>query len=132
MDKIYIKPEDKKDAIFLPASQRKQDTAIHGCADELYILYYNNNADYGNGCFEIQILDRETLLKIILIAKNDYKLFFTLLPSYFQNKWKYVEKRNTEFGELYNLYNSADFIVSRDGSLKDEYNFIKYWTFKKS
>lgn len=131
MDKMYIRPENEKDAIFLPASQRKQDTAIHGCVDELYILYYNNNADCVNGCFEIQILDRKTLLKLILTVKNDYKLFFTLLPSHFQNKWKYVEKRSAEFDELYRLYNSADFIVSRDGSLKEEYEFIKNWIFKK-
>lgn len=70
MDKMYIRPEDEKDAIFLPASQRKQNVAIHGCVDELYVLYYNGNADYGNGCFEIQILDRETLLKLILTVKK--------------------------------------------------------------
>ena len=34
ISKMYIQPESENNAIFLPASQRTQDTAIHGCINE--------------------------------------------------------------------------------------------------
>ena len=38
--------EDGVDAVFLPGK-------IHGCEDELYIIYYNASANDEKGCFEI-------------------------------------------------------------------------------
>lgn len=76
MDKSFILPELEKDAIFLPASQRKSGKSIHGCNNELYVLYYNNDANCRNGCFEIQIISREVLKKLFATTKNDYHSFF--------------------------------------------------------
>lgn len=125
MDKSFILPELEKDAIFLPASQRKSGKSIHGCNNELYVLYYNNDANCRNGCFEIQIISREILKKLFAITKNDYHSFFSQLSIFCESR--YVNRGSADFDELYSIYNSADFIVSRDGAIKDEFHFIKEW-----
>ena len=48
---------DGADAVFLPGK-------IHGCEDQLYIIYHNNEANSGKGSFEIEILDYERVLKL--------------------------------------------------------------------
>lgn len=125
MDKSFISPELENDAVFLPATQRNNDKSIHGCDDELYILYYNSDANCRNGCFEIQITNREILTKIFTTVKNDYIQFFTQLQIYCENM--YIDRNSANFEEFYSIYNSADFIVSRDGTIKDEFHFIKEW-----
>lgn len=76
MDKSFILPELEKDAIFLPASQRKSSKSIHGCNNELYVLYYNNDANCRNGCFEIQIISKEVLKKYLQHQKMIIIHFF--------------------------------------------------------
>lgn len=39
-----------------------------------------------------------------------------------------MNRGSANFYELYSIYNSADFIVSRDGTIKEEFHFIKEWT----
>ena len=53
---------DGADAVFLPGK-------IHGCEDQLYIIYHNTEANSGNGSFEIEIIDYERVLK--LAAEKD-------------------------------------------------------------
>lgn len=58
---------------------------------------------------------------------DDYIKFFDYLPQYFEGKWEYADRDTELFQEIYSIYNEADFIVSRDGSLKDEFDFIINW-----
>lgn len=47
------------DAIFLPGK-------IHGCEDQAYIIYYNESGgDSGEGCFEIEVVDKSRLLAFL-------------------------------------------------------------------
>ena len=132
MDKKYIQPECENDAVFLPASLRNGVESLHGCENELYIVYHNNDSNDGNGSFEIEILDYETTLKLYKCTNENYKLFFDLLPYYFKGKWQYIDKGcDTSYDKLYSLYNDADFIVCRDGTVEDEFNFIKQWLMSK-
>lgn len=123
----YVSPKSENDAIFLPASMRKGKLSLHGCDDELYIINYNPNADYYSGDFEVKIIDKFTVLKLCKIVGN-YSEFFEYLPMFFEAKWQYVSRDNSDFNKLFSLFNTADFIVSRDGNISDEFEFIKNWS----
>lgn len=123
---IYVSPKSENDAIFLPASMRKGKTSLHGCEDELYIISYNPNADNYNGDFEIKIIDKITVSKLCKTVSNYFE-FFEYLPMFFEGKWQYASRNDDNFGNLFSLFNTADFIVSRDGDINDEFEFIKNW-----
>ena len=108
---------DEYDAVFLPGK-------IHGAEHHIYIIYYNPNADNENGCFEIEVLDAEGIIKLCEYVNGDAEKFFTLLPEWFQGEWYYCY-RGTELFDCYaSCYNEADFIVGRDGGLESEFNFL--------
>lgn len=109
-----------KDAVFLPGK-------VHGCEDEIYIVYLNPEANNGNGCFEIGICDYETILRLYEDINHDIVDFFEMLPDYFQGKWCYCNAHTEEFDEYAVDYEKADFIVGRDGDERDEFNFIIEW-----
>ena len=108
------------DAIFLPGK-------IHGCEDEIYIVYENPEANEGKGCIEIGICDYETLLRLYENVNHNADDFFDLLPDYFHGKWKYCNAPSTEYDELCDAYETADFIFGRDGCNDEEMNFIVNW-----
>lgn len=108
------------DAVFMPGK-------IHGCEDELYVVYFNEQADEGNGCMEIEIVDYETILKLYKDVEGDYMDFFDLMPDYFQGEWKYEPYGTADFNELCNEYHKADFIDGKDGSEEDKMYFIVNW-----
>lgn len=122
----YVSPKSENDAVFLPASMRKGRKALHGCEDELYIVNYNPNADNYSGDFEIKIIDKITIIRLCKMIDN-YLDFFDYLPMLFEGKWKYISRSDNNFYDLFSIYNSADFIVSRDGEISDEFEFIKNW-----
>lgn len=127
MSSLHILPELENDALFLPASLRSNKPSLHGDNDELYIVYYNNDANDASGCFEIQILDRHTVLRLYNHVGRNCLAFFDYLPLYFENRWQYADRNTPSFDYIYSIYNSADFIVSRDGNLNDEFNYIIQW-----
>lgn len=109
-----------KDAVFLPGK-------IHGCENEIYIVYENPEANDGEGSFEIQVCDYETLLKVYEDAKHDAERFFAIMPDYFQGKWCYCDAPSEEYDSYIEVFEDADFIVGRDGDERDELNFIIEW-----
>ena len=126
-ESIYIPPEQEYDAIFLPSAFRNGKKPVHGCDDEIYIIYCFYRDDSDKRSFEIEVLERDTLLEIIKFSDGNHKIFFENLPDYFNGKWFYLDESDPGFNELYSLYNDADFIVSRDGTTEDEFNFICSW-----
>ena len=117
--------EDGIDAVFLPGK-------IHGCDEELYIIYYNSEANNGNGCWEIEIIDAKRILKIHKIVGDDYNLFFAELADWFHGEWKYCDNGTKTFDELLEAYPMADFVVGRDGGSYEEMQFIVNWAIKTS
>ena len=73
---------DGADAVFLPGK-------IHGCEDQLYIIYHNNEANSGKGSFEIEILDYERVLKLADSKDMCAEVFFEKLSDMFQGEWRY-------------------------------------------
>lgn len=112
------------DAVFMPGK-------IHGCEDELYIIYYNENANDGNGSVEIEIVDYETLLKVYEDADHNADKFFGILPDYFHGRWQYADAPSDEYLSLVAAYETADFIVGRDGDMDAEMKFIIDWAMKR-
>mgnify|MGYP004532126457 FL=1 len=57
------------DAVFLPGK-------IHGCEWQAYIIYFNDCADDGKGCFEIEIIDKERIVDLYKHVDENADLFF--------------------------------------------------------
>lgn len=110
----------RKDAVFLPGK-------IHGCEDEIYIIYENPEANDGKGCFEIEICDYETILEVYEAVKHDAAEFFDLLPDYFHGRWLYANAPSESYNEYVEVYDKADFIFGRDGGIEEEMKFIIKW-----
>lgn len=97
------------DAIFLPGK-------IHGCEDHAYIIYYNESGgDSGEGCFEIEVVDKSRLLALI-----------KKLPDEFENEWFYCPHSHADFSSYADMYPSADFI-STGNDKSAEMNFLVAW-----
>lgn len=111
--------EMTNDAVFLPGT-------VHGCEDEIYIIYFNEDSNDGKGSFEIEICDKYTLKKLLDKTDNADE-FFELLPDYFQGEWRYVNHGTELFNGYAEDYERADFVFGRDGGLKEEYEFVKKW-----
>lgn len=120
-----VEIEDGIDAVFLPGT-------IHGCDDEIYIIYLNSDGNNGDGCWEIEILDYERVLKVYEITGNDCDLFFAELADWFHGEWRYCNSGSEYYDELIELYNTADFIVGKDGNSYEEMLYIVNWAIKTS
>ena len=113
-----------KDAVFLPGK-------IHGCEDEIYIVYLNPDANEGKGSFEVCVCNYETLLEVYEDAKHDAERFNEIMPDYFHGKWWYIDAPSEMYNEYVQSFEDADFIVGRDGDEEDEFNFIIRWAQKR-
>ena len=118
------KIEEGVDAVFLPGK-------IHGCEDELYIIYFNPCACDGKGCWEIEIVDYDRILELYEEVDGNDEEFFALLPDWFQGEWCYCDADHEGFEEYSEIYWEADFIVGRDGIGHDEMMFLVNWARKR-
>lgn len=111
---------DGADAVFLPGK-------IHGCEDQLYIIYHNTEANGGNGSFEIEILDYERVLKLAEEKGMCAEVFFERLSDMFQGEWRYCNSDSEDYWNFVEDYFNADFIFGRDGDATEEFEFIVNW-----
>ena len=111
---------DGADAVFLPGK-------IHGCEDQLYVIYHNNEANSGKGSFEIEILDYERVLKLAEEKDMCAEVFFERLSDMFQGEWRYCNSDSEDYWNFVEDYFNADFIFGRDGEFADEFKFIVQW-----
>ena len=112
--------DNSQDAVFLPGK-------IHGCDYQVYIIYQNEQANEGKGSWEIEVIDYIRILKLYEEVNGDANDFFDLLPDLFQNEWRYRDKGMDGYDELEKAYSTADFIIGRDGDIKDELDFLVVW-----
>ena len=120
MDSRGSMNDNSQDAVFLPGK-------IHGCDYQVYIIYQNEQANEGKGSWEIEVIDYIRILKLYEEVNGDANDFFDLLPDLFQNEWRYCDKGMDGYAELEKAYSTADFIVGRDGDIKDELDFLVVW-----
>ena len=111
---------DGADAVFLPGK-------IHGCEDQLYIIYHNNEANSGKGSFEIEILDYERVLKLANEKDMCAEVFFERLSDMFHGEWRYCNSDSEDYWNFVEDYFNADFVFGRDGETSDEFEFIVNW-----
>ncbi len=111
---------DGADAVFLPGK-------IHGCEDQLYIIYHNTEANSGNGSFEIEIIDYERVLKLADEKDMCAEVFFEKLSDMFQGEWRYCNSDSEDYWNFVEDYFDADFVFGRDGEAFDEFEFIVNW-----
>ena len=111
---------DGADAVFLPGK-------IHGCEDQLYIIYHNNEANSGKGSFEIEIIDYERVLKLANEKDMCADVFFEKLSDMFQGEWRYCNSDSEDYWNFVEDYFNADFIFGRDGEAAEEFEFIVNW-----
>ena len=111
---------DGADAVFLPGK-------IHGCEDQLYIIYHNTEANGGNGSFEIEILDYERVLKLADEKDMSADVFFERLSDMFQGEWRYCNSDSEDYWNFVEDYFNADFVFGRDGEAAAEFKFIVNW-----
>ena len=107
------------DAVFLPGK-------IHGCADEVYIIYCNTDSEIG-ATWEIEILDKRRILELYERVDGNSDDFFAKLPDWFQDEWEYCDFGTRDFDEYIDCYSDADFILGRDGDRYDEMMFLVSW-----
>lgn len=128
-DKLTVKEllsqiEEGADAVFLPGK-------LHGCEDQIYIIYLNPQAYGGKGCFEIEIIDYERVIELYDSVCGDAGRFFDLMPDKFQGEWKYCDLSNECFPDYVEEYFNADFLFGRDGGNKEELEFFVAWARKR-
>ena len=116
--------EEGIDAVFLPGK-------IHGCEDQIYIIYLNPQACGGKGCFEIEIIDYERILRLNEEVCGNAEAFFDKLPDLFHGEWRYCNFGTDDFNSYIDEYFNADFIVGRDGRIEEELIFIVDWARKR-
>ena len=116
--------EEGIDAVFLPGK-------IHGCEDQIYIIYLNPQACEGKGCFEIEIIDYERILRLNEEVCGNAEAFFDKLPDLFHGEWRYCNFGTDDFNSYIDEYFNADFIVGRDGRIEEELIFIVDWARKR-
>lgn len=109
------------DAVFLPGT-------LHGCEDQLYIIWFNPNACEGKGSWDIAPIDWETVLELYKDVNGNEDDFFALLPDRFQGMWYHCDADDREeFDGYTQAYNDADFLIGRDGGDREEMEFIINW-----
>lgn len=112
--------DDGVDAVFLPGK-------IHGCEDEVYVIYYNSQANDGNGSWEIEIVDKPRILSLYEAVHGNADLFFECLSDLFQGEWRYCDAGSEMFEKYRKVYADADFLFGRDGDAHDEMLFLINW-----
>ncbi len=115
-----INIESGLDAVFLPGK-------IHGCEWQVYIIYFNDQANDCNGSWEIEVIDKYRILALYEEVEGNADDFFSMLPDLFHGEWYYCDKGTPEFDEYTNAYPTADFIVGRDGGEYEEMMFLVNW-----
>ena len=120
MDNFFSMIQEGEDAVFLPGK-------IHGCEDQVYILYLNPQACGGKGSFEIEIIDYERIIQLNDEVNGNAEEFFDKLPDLFHGEWRYCDFDSDDFKNYVEEYFKADFIVGRDGNMQDELSFIVNW-----
>lgn len=111
---------DGLDAIFLPGK-------IHGAEHQVHILYYNAQAQDGNGCWEIEIIDAEKILKVYEETSGEAQAFFEMLPDLCQGEWQSCNRSDPDFYAYAAAFATADFIGDEDGTYIDEMLFLVDW-----
>lgn len=93
---------DGMDAVFLPG-------ALHGCEHQLYIIYHNESAYEGNGCWEIEVID-DRILALYEEVDGDAEKFFDNFPDLYQGEWYYCNRRTRpeDFAYYAAMYDQAD------------------------
>ena len=113
-----------KDAVILPGK-------IHGTKWQVYIIYLNENANDGNGSFEIEVVDAYRILKLYADVRGDANAFFEELPDLFQGEWYYCDNDGSSaFDEYVEAYANADFVVGKNGDQRAEMLFLVDWAVK--
>ena len=112
--------DEAEDAIFLPGK-------IHGCPDQLYIIWLNPEACEGKGSWDIAPIDWETVLELYEEVNGNEDDFFAILPDRFHGRWCYCDADHEEFNGYARMYHQADFVVGRDGGPREEMEFIINW-----
>ena len=108
------------DAVFLPGK-------LHGCEDEVYIIWLNPQACDGKGSWDIAIIDYERILELYEHVGGDAEQFFAILPDWFHGEWCYCDAGNEHFDSYTEAYFDADFMVGRDGGEYEEMMFLVKW-----
>lgn len=117
-----------EDAIFLSGK-------LHGCEDELYVVYFNPNGNIGKGCFEINILNADEVLanaeKVFSIREgtiwDEGNDFIVSLYDEYQYEIQCADFGTEAYEDIMKQYPSADFISGRDGDSMEEARFIINW-----
>lgn len=125
LEELLARIPSGTDAVFLPGK-------LHGCECEIYIIYLNECANDGKGSWEIEIVDRDRIMKLHAEVGGDAEKFFDLLPDMFHGEWHYCDNGTADFVKFANAYHSADFILGRDGNLHDEMMFLLNWAKKEN
>lgn len=112
--------ESDVDAVFLPGK-------IHGYEDILYIIYFVAESNEKKGAWEIEIIDAKRILKVYKASNGDAEAFFEMLPDWFHGEWRYCNDGTDEAKTMRKNYGKADFIVGRDGDIRDEMMFLVKW-----
>lgn len=117
-----------KDAVFLPDDSY---------TDAFTIIYVNEDANDGNGSFEIEDIDADGILKAYEQMKAENRtakdVFLDILPNMYNGKWGYVDngsdipQMQAEFDACVKNFYKADFIESIDGDYEDELQFLVDW-----
>jgi len=111
---------DGADAVFLPGK-------IHGCEEQLYIIYHNSEANGQQGGFDIEKIDYERVLALYREVGDDAEAFFEKLPDLFQGEWCGCGSDSEDYANYIDEYANADFLWGRDGDSTDELAFIVNW-----
>lgn len=113
----------ENDAVFLPGK-------IHGCDHQVYVIYLNPDSEPPS--FEIEVLDAERIISLFEDTNGNAESFFGMLGDYFYNEFGYVRQGSTEFEDLKNSYEDADFILNESGNQEDEMWFLYNWALKQN
>ena len=104
---------------------------IHGCEDELYLIYL---VDEGNDPrWNIGHITRDAILEADAERVHtgcdefDAGNFWDILVDCIQDRWYSEEYDPDNYCDLSRQYDSADFIVGRDGNIYDEMMFMINW-----
>lgn len=108
------------DAVFLPGK-------IHSAEHQAYIIYYNENANEGDGAWGIEVVDKDRILKLYEKVEGNADKFFGVLPDLFHGEWYYCTRDSIDFNDYEDIYWDADFIVGRDGDIHEEMMYLVEW-----
>lgn len=79
---------------------------IHGCEDEVYILYLNLDSHIPS--WEIEIIDYDQILKAYELSTGDEGLFWDALPDVCQGCWEWCYVDPDDEYDYFYSYKDAD------------------------